>query len=57
MIYHRINKALADSKRVKIKTLISKTINYDGEHKGVKAPFAKNHLEEVVSVNTVTKET
>ena len=32
-IYHQINEALADPRRIKIRTLIKKTTNYDGDSK------------------------
>ncbi|KAF5189162.1 Ribonuclease h-like domain [Thalictrum thalictroides] len=54
--YQKINQALADPKRIKIKTLIQKTSNYDGGPKGLNNITNKGLYECKTSANAVKQE-
>ncbi|KAI1003455.1 hypothetical protein K3495_g4750 [Podosphaera aphanis] len=55
--YHQINKALADPKRIKVKTLISKTCSYDGEYKGTGMITSNNSFANAALANARINET
>ncbi|KAF5200461.1 Reverse transcriptase family protein [Thalictrum thalictroides] len=54
-IYHQINQALADPRRIKIRTLITRTTEYDGSSKGTGKEFIDSTAP-LPSVNTAIHE-